>query len=219
MVIVDSAKAITNKALPAIRGLIGYNDIGFEEFRGSKHAIIYRLCGNACTSAVSKDETIYVAPIAADQNDRYWLGVSFFFDWSKDKPNKLELKAISLKIFAGTALDVRKTLLFRAEWDNYDDNNHAQPHWHVDSYSLSDDLQFNPPTADDIANFGEETAEPKIEELPLKKLHFAMVTNWQRDRNSSCAHKVTSVDEVTNWLYGCISYIRNQFAYMNKRIG
>lgn len=115
---------------------------------------------------------------------------------------------VSISIFQGGYPKEEKIQLFRAEWDNYEDNKfHPQPHWHFypDDNKLTetiDDFKFEP---DETIDFLEEIATPKID---LKRMHFAMNGQWAQ--NGCHIHKINNPTIVVNWISGLLRHIKEQ---------
>lgn len=109
---------------------------------------------------------------------------------------------ISISLFQGGYLKEEKTQLFRAEWDNYKENiDHPQPHWHFYPKGRMT-LDFDPnPTID----FLEETP---MEEIDLKRMHFAMNGQWAQNGNH--IHSINDKKDIVNWLVGILRHIKKQ---------
>jgi hypothetical protein len=120
---------------------------------------------------------------------------------------------ISISIFQGEDLDKEKHQLFRAEWDDYDDDSnqvHSQPHWHITSdFAVAknfEDMIKNEPS--DTFEFFQE-ARKKI--IDIKKIHFAMNGNWSNQE--SHIHKINNEEEIALWFTGLIIHIKGQLEY------
>ncbi len=115
---------------------------------------------------------------------------------------------ISISIFQGGYQENEKKQLFRAEWDNFDDNKiHPQPHWHVypeeNLKSGKDDISdFD---IDDKDDFLEDASLQKID---LKRIHFAMNGEWAQ--NGIQIHKINNPKILVNWLAGVLYHIKGQ---------
>src|SRR5680860_1703151 len=85
------------------------------------------------------------------KNSKEEVNVIYWFDefWVYFDIKFIQSKIfLSLSVFQGSIDDDRKTQLFRAEWDNYDDNlEHAQPHWHIYPF------KYNSQAYDDFETF------------------------------------------------------------------
>lgn len=134
-----------------------------------------------------------------------------------DKFNKEYLKInneyfniiITISVFQGDYQAETKKQLFRAEWDNYENNEfHPQPHWHFypekDSYSnLEVDIEeFE--TEDNIDYIEVETKK----EIDLKRMHFAINGQWAQ--NGIHIHKINDSKLLVNWISGILRHIKDQ---------
>ena len=124
---------------------------------------------------------------------------------------------LSLSIFQGENSDLIKTQLFRAEWDNYDNNvKHPQPHWHI--YPFKYDYK----TYQDFEAFIEIKDEPGFEKfieskakqelIDISNLHFAMNGQWSI--NNGHIHVIENVTILFNWLNGLLNHIKEQLEYV-----
>ncbi|MGI6328048.1 MAG: hypothetical protein ACOX1I_03680 [Dethiobacteria bacterium] len=123
----------------------------------------------------------------------------------------------SLSVFKGKSTD-KKTQLFRAEWDNYQDNNkHPQPHWHVYPYNLKDSSfkDFAEIILEENQNdFMEFLNMESSDYIDIKKIHFAMNGMW--GKNESHIHSFVTDDTfIINWFFGLIGHIKEQLEYIS----
>ena len=123
----------------------------------------------------------------------------------------------SLSVFKGKSTD-KKTQLFRAEWDNYQDNNkHPQPHWHVYPYNLKDSSfkDFAEIILEENQNdFMEFLNMESSDYIDIKKIHFAMNGMW--GKNESHIHSFVIDDTfIINWFFGLIGHIKEQLEYIS----
>jgi len=115
---------------------------------------------------------------------------------------------ISISIFQGGYQENEKKQLFRAEWDNYDDNKiHPQPHWHIypEENLISDE--------DDIIEFGinendDFLKDASLQKIDLKRMHFAMNGQWSQ--NGTQIHRINDSKVLVNWLAGALGHIKEQ---------
>lgn len=121
----------------------------------------------------------------------------------------------SISVFEGTAEDRKKKQLFRAEWDNFDNKLHAQPHW-----------QIHPVTSGDIDTFSHYVTSsafenlvvpvnPNLGAIDIRRFHFAMSALWSTGGDAS--HRINSGDILVNWINGVINYIRDELKYCSER--
>lgn len=127
---------------------------------------------------------------------------------------------VTLSIFQGEESDDHKTQLFRAEWDNYDDNlNHPQPHWQINPFKyssktyetfeewigLADEETFESTLASDTKN---------SELIKINKFHFAMSGQWAENKNH--IHKINNEPVLLNWLNGMLAHIKDQLKFVKS---
>ena len=109
---------------------------------------------------------------------------------------------ISISVFQGDYQKEEKKQLFRAEWDNYEDNKfHPQPHWH---FYPDENTTFDFETDDGIDFLEDETKK----EIDIKRIHFAMNGEWTQ--NGEHIHKINSSKVLVNWLSGALKHIKEQ---------
>ncbi|MEJ7699944.1 MAG: hypothetical protein WKF71_09915 [Pyrinomonadaceae bacterium] len=125
---------------------------------------------------------------------------------------------VTLSVFQGDDNDDNKTQLFRAEWDNYDDNlHHPQPHWQINPF------KYDSKTYGDFEEFlgwkEEETFETSLasgakknELIKINKFHFAMSGQWAENR--SHIHKINNESILLNWLNGMLGHIKEQLKFV-----
>lgn len=121
---------------------------------------------------------------------------------------------ISLSIYQGEDSDRQKYQLFRAEWDDFNqDEKHAQPHWHITSSQALESSFIK--YADDFEkqDFIELLISEKQKVCEVRNLHFAMSGNWQ----DSLAHinRIESEKQLVSWLLGLLSHIRTELELEN----
>jgi hypothetical protein len=118
--------------------------------------------------------------------------------------------------YQGQISSQEKRKIFRAEW-MLDKGNHAQPHWHIHkSYSegllMKKAPQFT--EEDTIMEFGAEALETtSYKNDDLKNFHFAMSSRWHK--NEPHNNSLNELNELVQWLDGCINYINEQLNYIS----
>lgn len=127
---------------------------------------------------------------------------------------------VTLSVFQGDDSDDNKTQLFRAEWDNYDDNlYHPQPHWQINPF------KYDSKTYEGFEEFlrrkEEETFETSLasganrnELVKINKFHFAMSGQWAENRNH--IHKINNESILLNWLDGMLGHIKEQLKFVKS---
>ena len=149
----------------------------------------------------------------------FWLFFSIKFKKiGTDEKRKVERKKesqinthISLSIFQGDETDDKKCQLFRAEWDDYNNNSdekHAQPHWHITSSQAIESTMEKYANVFEMHDFIEILEEEKRKVFDVKKIHFAMNGNWHNDGHH--IHKVEQEQQIVKWLQGMLSHLRTE---------
>lgn len=146
--------------------------------------------------------------------NNFWLYLEVKFV-SKDvlvgrKIQKIVNTYISLSVFQGEDLDDMKHQLFRAEWDdhNNDEEKHSQPHWHITS-NLAVEKTFEEYSNNfDNGDFISLLEKEKQKLFNVNKIHFAMNGNWQN--NETHIHKIDDEIKVVRWLQGILKHIRTE---------
>lgn len=156
----------------------------------------------------------------------HWFGsyylyveVKFVFDSRVPKGKRnvgLVITQCSISISVFKSLSEKIIQLFRAEWDDYDDEQicHPQPHWHIAS-DTSVTNTFN----EYAKEFGQEgfmaLLEPEKKQIAsLKKFHFAMKGKWEDDMTHSTS--IESSKQVSDWFSGLLSSIRTELEYIDN---
>lgn len=130
---------------------------------------------------------------------------------------------VTISIFQGSADDNVKSQLFRAEWDNYNDNSsvHPQPHWHIypykyDSKTYEDFEAYNDMRDSEVNEQGFEAQlkKKKAELIDIRYVHFAMNGKWSN--NEGCVNKIQKDTELINWLSGILAHIKEQLLYVRE---
>lgn len=155
------------------------------------------------------------------RNDKNEVNVVYWFNnfWIYFENRLIDNKIfLSLSIFQGESHDDKKTQLFRAEWDNYDENKiHPQPHWHIYPH------KYNSQTHEDFETFIGFTSEPTFEDVlnnnsgkivDISKFHFAINGNWFNGDNHIKLCNVNEEKELKMWLNGLIIHIKEQLEYI-----
>ena len=147
--------------------------------------------------------------------DSYWVYFEIkFVDRVIGKIKDYPQIFLSLSIFEGDAQDSKKIQLFRAEWDNYDDNNeHPQPHWHIYPFQSFEDYDTFKELLSDSQNNGGFGAfveqSPKV--VDLSKFHFAMNAQWYSDNGHITFIKDDNA--LIKWVSGVFGHIQTQLKY------
>jgi hypothetical protein len=142
----------------------------------------------------------------------FWFYLDVRFERSETTmPNTF----ISLSVFQGDISDEAKNQLFRAEWDNFDnDDKHPQPHWHV-CY----DFLF-PKTFDKFDQFIREPGgflaeieKQKSKYIELNRIHFAMNGQWTT-QGGTHFHRINDENAIKYWFKGLLAHIKSELEYV-----
>lgn len=115
---------------------------------------------------------------------------------------------VSISVFQGGNEANEKKQLFRAEWDNYENNKiHPQPHWHVypEENKISVTNEINDFEIEEKDDFLEDVS---LEKIDLKRIHFAMNGQWSQ--NGSQIHRINDSKVLVNWFVGALGHIKEQ---------
>ena len=152
----------------------------------------------------------------------YYLYVEVKFIFEQKVPYRKKLPKVvvsqcSISISVFKLLNEKFVQLFRAEWDDFDDNqsSHPQPHWHI----TSDISVAN--TFDEYAReFGEDgfmniLNSEKEQISSLNKFHFTMKGKWDEDMTHTMS--IESSEQVSNWFAGLLKSIKTELEYIDKK--
>lgn len=121
---------------------------------------------------------------------------------------------ISLSVFQGEENDNIKHQLFRAEWDDYNNNEekHPQPHWHITSNQAIEKTFEEIARIEDSDTFANLLIEEKSKIININKIHFAMIGNWIN--NETHIHSINSEEKVIKWFQGLLSHLKEELNYV-----
>jgi hypothetical protein len=179
----------------------------FEESSFYLHPIVtnsYKISGNLTSKAINfrgqvKDEVTVIKWF-----EDFWLYIEIDFI--------SENCFISLSVFQGKNSAESKHQLFRAEWDDYNDNQkkHPQPHWHITANKALE-MTFEELAQienDSTATFTSMLQEEKSKIVNLNDMHFAMIGNWINSETH--IHKLDEETKIVNWFFGLLSHIKTE---------
>lgn len=121
---------------------------------------------------------------------------------------------ISVSVFQGENNDNVKHQLFRAEWDDYnnEDEKHPQPHWHITSNQVIERTFEELANMQDSDDFVSLLKEEKTKIIDVNKIHFAMNGNWiNNDRE---VHSISDEKKIVKWFQGLLAHIKIQLEYV-----
>lgn len=138
--------------------------------------------------------------------DDYWVYVDITFIENQT--------FISLSVFQGEAGNKNKHQLFRAEWDDYDNDDeiHPQPHWHITANQVIEKAFEEFADDADIGGFVDLFREDKGNIVDINKMHFAMCGNWINDETHT--HRLDDVEKIKKWFQGLLDHLRGQLEYV-----
>lgn len=199
------------------------------------HSVEASDCIDSAHSNPTEQHPHRVVPLYFDRHrglgeDQFWLGVMLAF---REKPDDVRKRSViagaSLRVFRGQSSDAAKEMLFRAEWDFWENGtrtSHAQPHWHVHVspfekvVKTAARFELSEERAGMFGKFAIEglPTEGDISKLwaTPEKFHYAMASRWHDEGMESHIHML-SEDSLQNWLEGCICYIRTQLTYLSSK--
>lgn len=142
------------------------------------------------------------------------------------------VRHVSVGLLKGDLAAPSKRPLLRAEWmmtTEPENAGHAQPHWHVLGAAEADDGQdgFAEFVAASSAGFGDflgrsspESPDDDIEKESANAFHhfhYAMVSDWHCVPSTGAQHALDDQQALAAWLKGCVSYIRQQLAHIDRK--
>ncbi len=210
------------------------NKLEFIQLSQSQKGHIFALISKDSSGLIAIDDRENrhpIVPLLLTISDTYWINISLTFlplfgkSRQQNESQSFQFSSISIRVFKGLKDDEKKQLLLRAEWDTLtEENNHAQPHWHVyKSFQIRD---LTPQTSDfesliqpnDVKDFGKETNnsldnQDENDWDSSTKFHFAMSSQW----HDGGTHKVVLDQEklLYSWLVECVKYIKEQLQYIS----
>ena len=156
--------------------------------------------------------------------DIFWiyLEVSFAETFEPiSRTNKRRIKKtntfISLSVFQGEQADSVKNQLFRAEWDDYnnEEEKHPQPHWHITSNQALENTFKELIEEDNEEGFAALILnEEKSKIVEINNIHFAMNGNWIN--NATHIQSINDVNKIVKWFQGLFPHLREQLEYVKK---
>ena len=217
----EDPKPLVKKCIAVLaRRLQRAGRIGFKEVLYARGEREFLLLSPQGSSAQARQD-YPVLYFEETPSKTYWLAISFRFSpWLE----RFRLVQASLLVFEGPLTDPEKTALFRAEWDELEDNGiHAQPHWHV--YPAGTGALPRPSAggfpsgrsepAEFVPQASFPTAPAEAERVDRLRFHFAMAAQWHLEDGGSCRSRF-SESGLTSWLVGCIEYIRGQLPHFSR---
>ena len=144
--------------------------------------------------------------------DSFWFYINI--NIRRDEDNAMELPFVSVSFFQGQGENINQ--LFRAEWDNFRQDNHPQPHWHLSSGISRQSFESlkSDSVMDDDNPFVE--LEEELEAVDIPKMHFAMVGNWDEGDRTAMIKRFTTEEILAQWLNKLFDHVRRELNYARK---
>ena len=181
--------------------------------------LLYELNGDGieCTNDFDNNRKVYLR----HWFDKYWIYMCVKFkevdlqEYTNNSQKKYNA-LISVSFFYQQ--DATYKQLFRAEWDEYENITHPQPHWHftivhphqIMSWQDLNDVENND-FSELLADNGKTYSESvEIVNIPLQNMHFAMC----QDING-VANEYTE-SNITSWVKLLFKNIRSELEYLKE---
>lgn len=143
----------------------------------------------------------------------HWFDVFWYYvniQVRNDTDNTTEIPFVSVSFFQGEGETLNQ--LFRAEWDNYPQKKHPQPHWHITTIRDDGFDVFKESTAvDENSPFAELEKEERKVNLP--KMHFAMAGDWHVGEKENMVNDYRDEQQLANWLINLFDHVREELSY------
>lgn len=180
-------------------------------------SLTFILRGNFIESQGSRDALNRMGSIPAYVKATHWFD-SFWFYISitirRDEDNATELPFVSISFFQEQGKDIKQ--LFRAEWDNFRQDEHPQPHWHLSSEVEMQSFEslVSGGVADEDNPFAELEGELDVVDIP--KMHFAMAGNWDEGDRSDMIKRFTTEEILAQWLVKLFDHVKRELSYAKR---
>ena len=188
------------------------NDIVAKQLMTTDYAHFY-IDGNIIKSqgtrdALNRSDSVPTYVKATHWFDIFWYYVNIQVRKNVDSSSEIPFVSVSFFQEKGETLNQ----LFRAEWDNYPEKSHPQPHWHITTIREEGFDNFKESTAVDEDN---PFAELEIEErnVNLPKMHFAMAGDWHNDEKEYMVNDYRDEQQLSNWLINLFDHVREELTY------
>lgn len=158
--------------------------------------------------ALNRSDTILSYVKATHWFDNFWYYVNI--QVRKDTERSSEIPFVSVSFFQ----EENETLnqLFRAEWDNYPQKSHPQPHWHITTIH---EEGFE--VLKESANVNEDSPFAELEKeerkVNLAKMHFAMAGYWHGGEKENMVNDYTDEQQLANWLINLFDHVHEELIY------
>lgn len=181
----------------------------FFNLKGNKFIIT----GNNVSKAINHNKNDLEEVNVIKWFDNFWVYAEIKAERSETGEQNI---FISLSVFQGDDTDEVKYQLFRAEWDNFQDNDtHPQPHWHIYSNQQLEKTvtMFADLIEDEKEDFMGLINEEKEKGIDLRKIHFAMKGLWDSEGGGHI-HQIREGRAIVNWFQGLLGHIKSQLEFV-----
>lgn len=165
----------------------------------------YNISGNNSSKALNKHGNSFEEVNVIKWFEDFWIYIEFKFGNASS--------IISLSVFQGEAIDDVKNQLFRAEWDDYNNDNekHPQPHWHITANQGIEKTFEELASVENTDTFISLLQEERTKLIDVSKIHFAMNGNWVNGETE--IHNLSDKTKLLSWLNGLLTHLKFQLEY------
>lgn len=201
-------RRLVEKLLDALNDIVSKqlvtDDFGYVRFERRGNDIV----SQGTREALNRSDTVKTYVNATHWFNDFWFYVNVSV--RKGTDGMSELPFVSISFFQ--EIDDTLKQLFRAEWDNYNELTHPQPHWHITSYrdDSFDDLKGQE-ALDEDSPFAELVEEGKRLDIPT--MHFAMAGNWHEGKKAEMISSYTEAQQMANWMNNLFDHVRIELEY------
>lgn len=158
--------------------------------------------------ALNRTDTVKSYVKATHWFDIFWFYVNI--QVRKDIEDLVEIPFVSVSFFQEDEGELIQ--IFRAEWDNYRQDVHPQPHWHITSYKETGfDAITEGADIDDDSPFA--VLENEKRKVNLPKIHFAMAGGWHDGKRDDMVIDFVDETQLAHWLNNLFDHVREEIAY------
>lgn len=169
-----------------------------------------------------------------------WVGLREKWEFAETRGNRpfYAFESASITVYAGEAGAVEKAQILRAEWagflsrggiECFQAGEAGHPHWQIDVFETlrgmeEDAPRFGelPPARPFSAGRSSEDYKTNLKATPFERFHFASGAHWwlpDSEGASRQQHTPRDDADVTRWILGSISYIREQLQVVARGMG
>ena len=202
----NSKKRLAERLHDALNNLVAKQLVAVDFVRFDRDGDI--IISQGTREALNRSDTVKTYVKATHWFDVFWYYVNI--QVRKDTDGVSELPFVSVSFFQDE--DDALVQLFRAEWDNFKQKSHPQPHWHITNYKEMGFESINDePAVDDDNPFA--ALETKVKKVELPKIHFAMAGDWHDSDKECMVSDYTNENQLANWLNNLFDHVREELTY------